>query len=370
MDKVNALKERTIEEDIAEIISLIWAGIALTPINDLVEQKKFLDAYNLKKIYNPQFEYKKKEKLIAKAEALLYMVKSKNYTKIHNDLLDKLSLLLEFSQKINTKEKLVFPYGVPDKEMVSLAKIMIPKEKSPKQEREILAKETKRIFNEKLNEYGIYDWKIIIKKNMTAKADINSSKKIICLKQRKYSYNEINNLLSHEVDVHVLRAHNGYKNKNSMYSTGTANYLKTEEGLAIMMEQLSGNYNSKRFKFFAARIIAADLAITKSFYEIFDILVQKYNLSKRNAYIITKRVKRGLVDTSKPGGFIKDHVYFEGFYMIKKFMQAGGDIRPLFVGKISLDEIKLVKKDEVKNIIIPKAVEAHYQYRSRQMVLG
>lgn len=368
MDK-DISTNKTIEEEISEVISLIWTGIALTPINDATEQKKFLDEYSAKRVYNPQFEYKKKEKSIAKAETLLYMIKSKNSSKIHDNLLNKLSLLLEFSQKINTSEKLVFPYGVPDKEMVSLAKIMIPKEKALKQDRTVFAKDAKKIFIEKLKEYNIYDWKIVIKKNLTAKADINSSKKTISLKHRKYSYSEINNLLSHEIDVHVLRAHNGYKNKNSLYSTGTANYLKTEEGLAIMMEQLSGNYNSQRFKFFAARMIAANMAITKSFYEIFDTLVKKYSLSKHNSYIITKRVKRGLTDTSKPGGFIKDHVYFEGFYMIRKFMQSGGDIRPLFVGKISLDEIKNVKKDEILQAIIPKAVEAHYQYRSKQMVL-
>ena len=365
----DVIENKSIEELIAEVISLIWTGIALTPVNDFTEQKKFFDEYNAGRKYNPVYEYKKKEKVIAKAESMLYIIKSKNKDKIHVDLLNKLSLLLEFSQKINTSEKLVFPYGVPDKEMVSLAKIMIPKEKASKQDRTILAKEARRIFYEKLSDYGIFDWKIIIKKNLTAKADVNSSKKMIYLKQRKYSYNEINNLLAHEVDVHVVRAFNGSKNKNSIYSTGTANYLKTEEGLAIMMEQLSGNYNAQRFKFFAARMIAADMAVTKSFYDIFDTLVRKYNLSKHNAYIITKRVKRGLTDTSKPGGFIKDHVYFEGFYIIRKFMQSGGDIRPLFVGKISLDEIKNVKKDELTNVIIPKAVEAHYQYRSKQMVL-
>lgn len=358
------------DEELKKIISLIKISKCITPLNDSSERKKFLDEYSINKVYNPQYIYQKKPNSILNAKAMLFRIKDKVIDKMHKDLINKLLLVIEFIENINNDNKQIFTNGVPSSEMIAIAKLSFPFKNIDKTEKTIGPKAAKKAFLEYIRGYGINDWNVKVKKIMVAKANVDSSKKTIFIKNKNYSLHELNNLISHEIEVHVLRAFNGEKSKNILFSLGTADYLKTEEGLAIMMEQLSGNHNPLRFKFFAARAIAADLAITKSFYEVFNTLHKKYHLSKHNAYIITKRVKRGLRDTSKPGGYIKDHVYFEGFYMIKKFMQNGGDIRPLFIGKISLSELPLVK-DEIMNtegIIIPKAVEAHYEYLSKQKV--
>ncbi len=61
---------------------------------------------------------------------------------------------------------------------------------------------------------------------------------------------------------------------------------------------------------------------------------------------MTVRVKRGLKDTSAPGGFIKDHVYLEGKRALEGFIAKGGNITPLYAGKIGLVE---------EGIILPPA---------------
>lgn len=63
---------------------------------------------------------------------------------------------------------------------------------------------------------------------------------------------------------------------------------------------------------------------------------------------MTIRAKRGLGDTSKPGGFIKDHVYLEGKVLLDDFVKDGGDLTPLYAGKIGLQHIDLVKKGIIK----------------------
>lgn len=363
------LTEKKISNEITSLISSVKFAEWTTPTNDYVERKKFFKAYSKKEIYNPQYKYKKPKSLKNIKEKLIELEK-KISDKFYIDVIQSHLLTLEFLESIGNDNKQVYTHGTPDAEMVALAKKNIPKEKGRTQKRNISAKDARTSFLEYLHNYGLRDWKVTIKRKMVAKSLVEPSKKTVYIALRNYSLHEINNLISHEIEVHALRAYNGFSQNRSIFSTGTSDYLKTEEGLAIMMEQLTGNHNPQRMKFFAARTIACEMALTKSFYEIFHELHTRYNLSKHNSYIITKRVKRGLIDTKNIGGYIKDHVYFEGFQMIKRFMENGGDIRPLFAGKISLDELNLFKKNILKKPrIIPRAVEAHYEYRSKQKVL-
>ena len=358
-----------VSNELIRINRLIKFSEWTTPLNDGEQKKIFLKNYKLNKVINPQYIYKKPKNLDKIKEELLSLLTKTNNTMYINAII-KGAKQIEFLQSVSDDDTQVMTNGIPNPDMVALAKQTIPKEKGRAQKRNITAKDAKTGFIEYFKSYDLKDWKVKIKREMVPKASIEGSKKTLYIADRKYSLHEINNLIAHEIEVHALRALNGYNQKSPIFAMGTSHYLRTEEGLAIMMEQLTGNYNPQRFKFFAARIIACDLAITKSFHYIFDKLVKRYNISKHNAYIITKRVKRGTMDTSKPGGYIKDHVYFEGFHMIKKFMQDGGDIRPLFAGKINLDEIHLVKDGTLKYPkVIPKAVEAHYHYRSEQKVL-
>ncbi|MBR9690151.1 DUF1704 domain-containing protein [Candidatus Woesearchaeota archaeon] len=364
------ISKKKLYEELNEIIPKIKLSESVTPKNDYSQRKKFIAAYNKGEVYNPQYKYKKKQKKLQNLKDSLLNLRQCDLDKYNMSLIRKLLLHIDFIDSIGGDENQVYTNGKPDSDMVALAKELIPKKKGRMQKRILVAKEAKTSFMEYLSGFGIRDWKVVIKKKMIAKASVDPSKKILFIKDRKYSFHEVNNLISHEIAVHILRAVNGYRQKNPLFYLGTGDYLRTEEGLAIMMEQLTGNYSEQRFKFFCARIIAADMSLSKSFYHIFNALHKKYNLSKHNAYIITKRAKRGMVDTSLPGGYIKDHVYFEGFQMIRKFMQEGGDIRPLFAGKIALSERSLVKKESIKkDILVPLAVGAHYNYRAKQTLL-
>ena len=95
-----------------------------------------------------------------------------------------------------------------------------------------------------------------------------------------------------------------------------------------------------------------------SFSELFkDIARYVDNPKLRYKYIL--RVKRGLSDTSKPGGLYKDQVYLEGAL---KLLQARNEIdwEMFYSAKFNIEDLKrprLLKKLVKDEIVLPKFVE-------------
>ena len=58
---------------------------------------------------------------------------------------------------------------------------------------------------------------------------------------------------------------------------------------------------------YALRVIACQWAVSKGFYELFNLLNNYVSID--DSWNLTLRVKRGLEDTSQVGGFLKDSLY-------------------------------------------------------------
>ena len=94
-----------------------------------------------------------------------------------------------------------------------------------------------------------------------------------------------------------------------------------------------------------------------SFQELFKDLA-KFVDNPRLRYKYVLRVKRGLSDTSQPGGLYKDQVYLEGAL---KLLENRKDIDwPLFYSaKLNIEDLKrprLLKKLVKDDIVLPKFV--------------
>lgn len=90
--------------------------------------------------------------------------------------------------------------------------------------------------------------------------------------------------------------------------------METEEGLAVVNQlvQTTKNANCKPFLYRSAiEYYACFMAKSHSFVEVFEAL-EKYLANPYARWKFTVRVKRGLTDTSQPGGFYKDQVYLKG----------------------------------------------------------
>ena len=69
------------------------------------------------------------------------------------------------------------------------------------------------------------------------------------------------------------------------------------------------------------------------------------------AWQLALRLKRGLVDTSEPGAFTKDALYYSGFLKVSEFLETNPN-NDLFYGKISLNYVQEVKR--MTNLVTPK----------------
>jgi hypothetical protein len=127
-----------------------------------------------------------------------------------------------------------------------------------------------------------------------------------------------------------------------LLATGLPGYLATEEGLAVYWEERAGLLQSQLLYKYAARVIAAHLALTSPFFEVFSQLVPF--IGEELAFKTTLRAKRGFIDTSQPGAHIKDSIYLRGYLQVKAHLnQHPDDHAVLFVGKVGLKHIPLLR---------------------------
>lgn len=100
-----------------------------------------------------------------------------------------------------------------------------------------------------------------------------------------------------------------------------------------------------------------------SFVDLFDD-IHKYIDDKYSRWKFVLRVKRGMTDTSEPGGLYKDQVYLEGAVTILKERKTL-DFHGLCCGKISIEDMKrlgVAKKLRKEQIKIPPYMRDMDQY--------
>lgn len=169
------------------------------------------------------------------------------------------------------------------------------------------------------------------------------SRTLVINKESFFTEKEISRLECHEIKTHILRHVNNQKLPAIIRNC--FNCIETEEGLALQMEEIHGCLDDKQLKVYAARTIAVHLSLTEPFYKVFST-IRKYGFDDESAFQITLRAKRGISDTGKPGGFTKDHIYLSGKSKVEEYLKKGGNLNDLFIGKVSVEDIK-----KVKNII-------------------
>jgi uncharacterized protein (TIGR02421 family) len=152
-------------------------------------------------------------------------------------------------------------------------------------------------------------------------------------------------LLAHEVGTHLLTYFNAREQPFQQLATGLAGYEALQEGLAVLSEHLVGGLSRSRMRQLAARVVAVRaLTDGASFIEVFRTLHHEHGFSPRPAFKITMRIFRG-------GGLTKDAVYLRGLDAVLRYMQGGGPIEPLFVGKIALEHVSIVEELQHRNLV-------------------
>jgi uncharacterized protein (TIGR02421 family) len=161
-------------------------------------------------------------------------------------------------------------------------------------------------------------------------------------------------LLQHEIGTHLVTRYNGHHQPFQQFEVGLAGYDGFQEGLAVLAEFLVGGLSRSRVRVLAARVVGAHQMLNgASFIDTFRTLNSTYEFSQRTAYTIAMRLYRG-------GGLTKDAVYLRGLLQILRYLREGGELEPLFIGKVASAHLPMISELTMREIIKPPALRPRY----------
>jgi uncharacterized protein (TIGR02421 family) len=189
--------------------------------------------------------------------------------------------------------------------------------------------------------------KVEVVSALTARASA-APKRIRLRRNARFSDLDVRQLVQHEAFVHVATALNGRRQRRlPILAANHAGTTRTQEGLAVFAELMSGALDPQRFLRLAHRVVAIDMALQGAdFLEVYRYYLD-HSPNRVEAFESTARVFRGGVLT---GGapFTKDMVYLDGLCRVHVFIRAVIDtgrvdcLRLLFAGKLDLVDIPAV----------------------------
>lgn len=193
-----------------------------------------------------------------------------------------------------------------------------------------------------LKAHKLSHWKIKILEDSVADIQVTKKDAILLKKGVKFRKNRLEALLVHEIGTHVFRFENGKVQPLRILERGTANCLRTEEGLAVWNQNQLGLDLGDKFLTPAYLMVAIYMAGSLSFVDLFHYLKTTFDIDDELAWKLCIKSKRGLGNTEIKTAFTKDTVYFAGLREIEKYVAQGGTMEDLYVGKITTDDLKLV----------------------------
>jgi len=319
--------------------------LGMNPVNEASEKKKFFKQDG----YNPVFKYRKPtscDKLFRKIDDI--EMDQDVISRLLLQKLEKFKRTNAMVQNLGKPEFTFFSKGIfdkPSQELIIQA-YEILKLEPEKEENNIKSKKVVVEMRKILSTLGLKDWRVGYK-NMTANAAVISSKKSVYVKKKaKFSKDFLKRIVVHEIGTHVFRALNGEKQPYRIFFSGLPNYLGTEEGIAVNIEEMHGCLRANTLRTYAGRAIAVNLSLQNGFRDVFNNLKEHFN--DDFAWKLTLRAKRGLIDTSKPGAYTKDYLYLDGYYKVKKFLEENKEegLKKLYYGRMNLEQIPLISQLE------------------------
>jgi len=155
-------------------------------------------------------------------------------------------------------------------------------------------------------------------------------------------------LVQHEAFVHIATSFNGRaQSAFSILGAGHPGTTRTQEGLAVLAELVSGVIDPARMRRLADRVLAIDMALEGAdFLDLYRYFLERTGNETESFENARRVVRGGLVTGGAP--FTKDGVYLSGLIRVYNYMRAAvtqGDVRHirlLFAGKFDLDDMPAI----------------------------
>ncbi len=181
-------------------------------------------------------------------------------------------------------------------------------------------------------------------RNLMSKA-LAGSQRIRIRKHSKFFHKEVAQLIQHEAGIHIVTSLNGRAQPDLVIlGAGHPGTTRTQEGLAVFAEFVSGAMDLHRLRRLADRVFAIQMAIGGAdFLDIYRYFLNRTHNENR-AFDGAWRVFRG---ASLTGGapLTKDIVYLDGLLRVHSFLRSSVSagradvVKLLFSGKIDLQDI-------------------------------
>jgi uncharacterized protein (TIGR02421 family) len=153
-------------------------------------------------------------------------------------------------------------------------------------------------------------------------------------------------LLQHEIGTHVVTYFNGNSQRLTLMRSGLAGYEELQEGIAVLAEYLVGGLTPARLRTLAGRVVGAKMLVDgATFVDTFRLL-SRYGFGRRPAFNMTLRLYRG-------GGLTKDMIYLRGLLSTMAYLEKGGKLEPLYVGKIATEHVPIIRELQRRSILKP-----------------
>jgi len=189
--------------------------------------------------------------------------------------------------------------------------------------------------------------RVRVVRNLMTRA-LAGSQRIRLRKGSVFSRKEAEQLIQHEAGVHIVTSLNGRAQPDLvMLGAGHPGTTRTQEGLAVFAEFITGAMDTHRLRRLADRVFAIQMAIGGAdFLDIYRYFLERTGDENR-AYDGAWRVFRG---APLRGGYplTKDIVYLDGLLRVHSFLRSAvssgrADVLPLlFCGKLDLRDIPVI----------------------------
>lgn len=152
-------------------------------------------------------------------------------------------------------------------------------------------------------------------------------------------------LIHHEIGTHALTWYNGMAQPLRLLGSGLAGYEALQEGLAVLAEYMAGGLSRSRLRLLAARVLAVRQMVSgASFVENYRSIHGGEKIEQRTAFSLVMRVHRG-------GGLSKDVIYLRGLADLLEYLADGGELKPLYIGKIAAEHIPVIKELTLRRVL-------------------
>ncbi len=337
----------------------------LKPIN-LHEERRRLES---DRDYSPVFLYPPLPDTLGDMERRLLSLQTDEsplgtlLQKKKHELLTRMSLFRARGDTHKFTQASTALFGAPRTDLLSSASAFLRSRAAcdlpPPEDQLLGSDQAAELFETALAKYGLHDWHVVIRNALVADCAVGW-KRLFIRKDARFSQEHVASLVAHEIETHILTAENGDQQPFDLFRRGFANYLDTQEGLATFNQnRILSPYHEKRYGP-ARGVLAVAYALDHSFVDTRRYLEEELGYTPAKALTKTIELKRGLHVTSEPGSFTKGLVYYRGLRAIEQFIESGGDIRRLYLGKVALEDLELAEQvvGVKQPILIPLYIRA------------